>query len=260
MFEGMLHAVLETLRGEHATTTQLKGGNFPDVYSVSPKRVFNFWSEQAAKTDVGIALGGASKTEGTTDQPKVAKKAVGGKTKAQKALKIRIVEEWLRPHTSDTSAAVKWSSRLECADDIVDVRDAFQDKLSKQKGRAGSRLADSREKKTKKQDTSLPVPLDLAAESSRKTDPVVAAVVEKADDLADCLLQGVTWVQWEVNRCVILDSIDLDGSAAPDLEIVGKKDVGTKMRRTGRVRAVKNDEATDNIRKSSHRKKASKKT
>jgi len=218
MFEGMLHAVLETLRGKALVEGEGKGrkggGSFPDVYGVSPKRVFDFWAEQSREEDVdGDGGGGVNRVSErgksadapalqdqvtvTAKKKKEEKKVVSGsKTKAQKALKIDIVQNWLRP--SPTTSI----SQLPCADDIIDIRNAFLDKLAKQKGRASEGRAVDAGRATKKKVVSSSL-------SEEKFHSPVTAVVDKLDDLADCLLQGVTWVQWEANRFAVVDGVDL---------------------------------------------------
>lgn len=46
---------------------------------------------------------------------------------------------------------------------------------------------------------------DAFATSTRQTKAVKAQTGGKLDDLADCLMQGVTWVRWERNRRVMAD-------------------------------------------------------
>lgn len=205
MFEGMLHAVLETLRGEQ----EVGKGRFPDVYSVSPKRVFDFWAEEKrleGEGDVDVGVGGKSVDAAEDEEQllevkktKEKKKTFSGsKTKAQKALKIDIVQSWLRPSPSTSQ------SQLPCADNIIDIRNAFLDKLAKRKGRGvEERSGDATTRK--KVTTSL-----SSNVHEEKFPSPVSAVVDKLDDLADCLLQGVTWVQWEANRYAVVDGVDLN--------------------------------------------------
>lgn len=178
MFEGMICAVLETLRqlwllrgqaAESNAQSRSEGRRddalmgleqFPDVYSVSPKRVFDFWSDKENTGQQAASEG----EEGLKGDERVNLKS----SKAQKQLKISIVESWLRSHA------------LQCDSEAAAIRDAFLDKLFKQKG-----------------------------SKSRPKSDAIAATVEKLDDLADCLLQGVTWVQWEANRNAVLPQLDL---------------------------------------------------
>lgn len=209
MFEGMLHAVLETLRREHAALSGPKEGGFPSVYSVSPKRVFDFCSEQTEGANAALSSDAAEK---------VARKVVPSKAKAQKALKISIVERWLRLGSSDTSDPVIGSAcKLKCTEDIIPVRDAFLDKLSKQKGRASGHSKDVHGRKSKNSDNTEGMGKDTSKATS-----AVTAVVEKLDDLADCVLQGVTWVQWEANRYAVLESVDVRNDVATAEDIANE--------------------------------------
>ena len=112
-----------------------------------------------------------------------------GKSKAQKQLKIGIVESWLRGVAKSEAAC----PMLECTGDAAQIRDAFLQKLSKQKGRVAR--------------------ADPKAQEREPRQSMQAATVDKLDDLADCLLQGVTWIQWERNRQAMSASLDRVSSA-----------------------------------------------
>lgn len=196
MFEGMIHAALEAM-GQQWKVRQLEGTQvvragrkesersgdvlaeikqFPDVYSVSPKRVFDFWDDR-----VRASQGPDGEGSDSGNNACVTKKA-GSKTKAQKQLKINIVQDWLQEN-----AQAQGNPQLECHGHAEQVRVAFLEKLNRTKGRANGKSKD--------------------VESA--TSKVIDATVEKLDDLADCLLQGVTWVQWEANRHDVLEEVDL---------------------------------------------------
>ena len=223
MFEGMIHSALETLRQQWhsrklgsrttvgSTSQDEEHGEgdvlatlaqFPDVYSASPKRVFDYWADceagESGKYD-GIEIAGKGEEkrmgmEGMSKELVKPRKVVPSKSKAQKHLKIGVVESWLRGVERCPGEDLKKeaASMLECTGDAASVRDAFLRKLSKQKGR-GIRARKSQQE--------------------QGPGPPVNATVDKLDDLADCLLQGVTWVQWARNRQAMSASLGWSSSA-----------------------------------------------
>ena len=224
MFEGMIHSALETLRqqwhardlGSHTiegSTSQDdkdEGGDvlatlaqFPDVYSASPKRVFDYWADRGtSESGNDDSIEGAGKgeekqvdIEGMSKELVKPRKLVPSKSKAQKQLKIGIVESWLRGDERSVGINLdkEAASVLECIGDAANIREAFLQKLSKQKGR-GARA-------------------DKSQQEQQPRQPMSAATVDKLDDLADCLLQGVTWVQWERNRQALSATLHRSSSA-----------------------------------------------
>lgn len=101
-----------------------------------------------------------------------AKKAQS-KSKQQKALKIAVAEEWLRASGSQSRTA----SDLASVGQAAKTKAMFLDVL----GNRGKRR-----KSTQKE-------LQTSGNDS------------KLDDLADCLLQGTAWVEWEINRLKVLE-------------------------------------------------------
>ena len=244
MFEGMIHSALETLRqqwharklgshtvqGSASQDDNVEGdvlatlAQFPDVYSASPKRVFDYWADrgtgESGDDDSNKGVGKDEEKqvdmEGMSKDLVKPRKLVPSKAKAQKQLKIGIVESWLRGgiRPVDVGMDGEVASVLECTGDAAHIRDAFLQKLSKQKGR-GMRAGRSQQEQESGQVMS-------------------AATVDKLDDLADCLLQGVTWVQWERNRQALsatLDRSPLTALEAPQEPSDKQQDSAPKPRR-----------------------------
>jgi cruciform cutting endonuclease 1 len=248
MFEGMIHSALETLRQQwherrlgsgtmvDSTSEDEKGVDgdvlatltqFPDVYSASPKRVFDYWADREAGENGDHDIGGVGKgeeeqvaTDGISKALVKQRKVLPSKLKAQKQLKIGIVESWLRgvARPDDVEVDGAAASVLECTGGAAQIRDAFLQKLSKQKGRVA--------------------PTGKGQQKQKVLLPANAATVDKLDDLADCLLQGVTWVQWERNRqamCASPDALSLPGIQETQSPPDERKSSASKTRR-GRIK------------------------
>ena len=107
----------------------------------------------------------------------------GSKAARTKTAKIGLVEEWLRETLKPKGPrrlAGYSSSRFELHGQAAKMVEAFVDK------RRGSKT--------------IPANNDMNRSSSRSE----KVQVGKLDDLADCLLQGMAWVQWEKNRELIV--------------------------------------------------------
>ena len=194
MLEGMLHTVLETLKQSSLQRqSPYKGGQSesacgilsqyspPQVHSVSPKRVANYWTD--AMSDKGFS---PAQTDTAT------KKAAT--SKLEKEAKIAIAETWLRGN--------EHAQPLQCGSvEGREMRDAFlvAREPRKPRTRRTTRLTLKDTNNNDKALDSTPSPKQSAGGS----------LVGKLDDLADSLLQGMAWMQWEVNRQKICKYIDL---------------------------------------------------
>ncbi|KAJ9642457.1 hypothetical protein H2199_004838 [Coniosporium tulheliwenetii] len=179
MLEGMLWAVLGTLREERAGRTRSgkvkkKGagegeGEGPEVWDVSPARVVGFW--------VGDGKG-----------------AVGrGKGAKGKREKVGLVGRWVGgdgvvgavgASRGGTGIRLEFSGEAE--------REGFAKGFSKEE-------AESEEEGKNQEDAQILVE-SLSVADSKAVPVETTEDVGKLDDLADCLLQAAAWVQWEANR------------------------------------------------------------
>ncbi|KXG52557.1 DNA-binding SAP [Penicillium griseofulvum] len=188
IMEGMLYAVLQTLRRE-------RGGDVADliVRGIEPKRVVRYWLEGGSGSSVPKGEVG--------ERSKVPEKMTEKKPTARevKKAKIDIVGRWLSAAMQNTNACphadggikklelgIAADNKIVLADKSVspalhDVASAYMQKwqgktqTKKSKGKKGSPQSNMR-------------------------DDVAAVDLGKLDDLADCLLQGVTWIEWEIMR------------------------------------------------------------
>ncbi|OJD35078.1 mitochondrial resolvase ydc2 [Diplodia corticola] len=225
MLEGMIWAILETLRQEETSarlpTAVLRAPSFPSAFPVSPKRVATFWTDNselgrailsetaastaalkrpssrsrstASKAGEGVEDDAAAEgEEGVEDGMSKPKKL--SKSKIEKRVKIKLVEQWLLANSSG-SASARRDCDVQLSFDTAEVRgmrDVFLSRLSK----AGKRTGGGSRKKRAKDASEAPAP--SVASLSPPVDP------KKLDDLADCLLQAAAWAQWEGNRRAML--------------------------------------------------------
>lgn len=172
VFEGMLYAVLYALGCER------RGGEGarPVVLGVEPRRVGAYWEDR-----LGLGLGSAS----TSDGPK--KKT----SKEGKKVKINLAGEWLRAGMimggvdSDSGSSV----RLSVADE-PELRALVDAYLRRWAGKSNPRTSVSKAKAKAGEQA-------VAEDDGAVIEP---PDVRKMDDLADCLVQGVTWLEWQAMR------------------------------------------------------------
>ncbi|OJZ87197.1 hypothetical protein ASPFODRAFT_44830 [Aspergillus luchuensis CBS 106.47] len=174
VLEGMLYAVLETVNSSGLSSS----GGKVQVYPVEPGRVSRFWGEGEEAGDVGDGYG------------EVGKKKKRKNVRDVKKMKIGLVRGWLSSLDSDSATAVgdgngDGGRRVMIGDDEVrKLADAF---LEKCEGKRRIKKADGED-----------------GEDSMD--------IGKLDDLADCLVQGVTWLEWQRMR----EKIVRDGGISYD--------------------------------------------
>ncbi|GAD93219.1 conserved hypothetical protein [Paecilomyces variotii No. 5] len=168
VFEGMLYAVLHTLARERGYSIFVQG--------VEPSRVARYWYGDG-ENDVIQEKGGSETTKKKRMTSKEGKKA-----------KIDLVGKWLcaceagdeNINDGVTKISSTEGQKIDVAPDD-NVRRVVNSYLRKWQG-----------KKTTKSRSAV------SSDEGSKSD------IGKLDDLADCLLQGVTWLDWHVARAEIL--------------------------------------------------------
>lgn len=178
VFEGMLHAVLRTLRHE-------RGGEIAklDVQGIEPRRVVRYWIESESENRDGEGDYSDSDNDRAAEEKDQKEKGKKMKLTARdvKKAKIDIVGRWLSsslpntcpsPNMGEKKAAREVDSKIVLADNQLAVHALARAYLRRWKGQ-----------RTK----------------SKGSDMALVDAV-KLDDLADCLLQGVAWVEWQDMR------------------------------------------------------------
>ncbi|KAL4906491.1 mitochondrial resolvase Ydc2 [Aspergillus multicolor] len=168
VFEGMLWAVLHSFKMQQLQEESTRRIG-PEVIAIEPARVGRFWGPAA--TSSASASASASDADPASDDGTAKKKRTSSSREGKK-LKIDLVGSWLEkgvfsyPAPSNSETVRPWV-------------DAYMAKWKKTpKSRAKS--------KTK------------AEAKSSDSDLGVADIdITKLDDMADCLVQGVTWLEWE---------------------------------------------------------------
>ncbi|KAJ5485024.1 hypothetical protein N7539_005012 [Penicillium diatomitis] len=184
VFEGMLYAVLNALRRE-------RGIELSDlqVQGIEPKRVVRYWEDHAVSEERE-----ARSTE--KDKEKEAARSIPGQGRVTarevKKAKIDLVGRWIAESRQTMNfACVHGASTGQ----RMNLHAAGDSKLCLAAGRSSMlQTADAylykwcggntKENRKKKVSSSLEISRDIG----------------KLDDLADCLLQGMTWLEWQRMR------------------------------------------------------------
>ncbi|GLB03281.1 hypothetical protein AtubIFM57258_007858 [Aspergillus tubingensis] len=162
VLEGMLYAVLETVNSSGLSSSS---GGKVQVYPVEPGRVSRFWGEGEEVGDIG-------------DGEVVKKTKKRKNVRDVKKMKIGLVRGWLSSLDSNHATAVgvgdgDGGRRVMIGDD--EVRKLANSFLEKCEGKRRIKKVDGED-----------------GEDSMD--------IGKLDDLADCLVQGVTWLEWQRMR------------------------------------------------------------
>lgn len=177
MLESMLWASLETMRLLDKRVATAQNRCFPQVLEMSPQRIGMFWLNRgnlsAKETDVAAALAGPKHKLQT---------AATGKRSYEKKDKIALARNWLCGS----------SDALKVGESLVPMVNTFCSPRSRQRPSQSKQP----EKTSQREDT------DASVTQSGLT------LSGKLDDLADCLVQAMTFALWEQNRVNIKDYIE----------------------------------------------------
>ena len=137
-----------------------------EVQGVAPGRVSKFWLD-GAEADEG--------EDGIRDGEGLGKQKRVSKGERSKAGKIAVVEGWLGMEDGERGFGLEGG-----AEEMG--RRFLRKRRGGKRGRVGEKVVGSRE-----------------GEGGGEVE------IGKLDDLADCLLQGMAWVQWERNRRLVME-------------------------------------------------------
>lgn len=187
MLESMLWASLETMRHGHHGTHIFPQGRFPDVLEMSPRRVGMFWLTRGnffpAPADIAASLM-VSQDKAKTIETEIKKKSF------EKKDKIALARHWL--------SLALITDELTVDADLASMVTSFCSPKERQSRRRSKDEEHKQEVETKD----------------------ASAISGKLDDLADCLVQAVTFALWEQNRAKVRDYIDAgDGTILPDQKL-----------------------------------------
>lgn len=185
VLEGMLYAVLHALRQE-------RGGDVASVqvHGVEPRRVVRYWVGSETPSRVEECVGEEKGKE---------KKRMNARE--VKKVKIDLVGEWLSSALSDSVSGSKSASEFESEAGegtkmkTMEVGVDVGEKISIANDRPVQELANAYLTKWRGQSGKQKGKQGLVESGGAG-----AGDVGKLDDLADCLLQGVTWLEWQVMR------------------------------------------------------------
>lgn len=182
VFEGMLHAVLCTMRElarVNKTQNGDKGVDGLEVYPISPARIMQFWDE------------GKNSDTSLEEDDDGSKKAKSRNERGVKGIKMDIVGDILS--ASNTSETGRGS--LLCWDVAVNTTDKGEQNVGE--------VVNAYLRRWKPQ-LSISTKSKTSMKSKSDTTSKQVYKIDKMDDLADCLLQGLTWLEWQARRARIV--------------------------------------------------------
>lgn len=181
VFEGMLHAVLCTMRElaiVNKTQNGDKGADGLEVYPISPARIMQFWDE--GKSDASLE-----------EDDDGSKKGKSRNERGVKGIKMDIVGDILSASTTSETGR----GSLLCWDVAVNTTDKGEQNVSE--------VVDAYLRRWKPQ-LSISPKSKTSTKSKSDTTSKQVYKIDKMDDLADCLLQGLTWLEWQARRARIV--------------------------------------------------------
>lgn len=201
MLESMIWAALETLRHKHTESVVKRDKDFPEVLEMSPRRIGSFWlahekEKPVTPANISAVLEKRAQSPASGDS-KVTARAF------EKKDKIALARYWLRQDSGDLGYGSKLASQVSSF-----LSPKSTTALSK------SPVKRTRRKKSSNEETELlseaeNIAMNHASATVEESQEITEALTKlgKLDDLADCLVQGVTHVLWEENRRRILQHV-----------------------------------------------------
>lgn len=233
VFEGMLYAVLNTLRREGRIKGLVGADSDADVIvqGVEPRRVAMYWTEgdpkpSSEQKEKEIEEGGKEKKIVKTSRAKEGKKA-----------KINLVANW-------------WLSFLDCKENSR-LGNSEPLKISLAEGSQAKGVVDVYLRKWKRGNSSLKRGSIKGGGSGKENhagevqvDENPVTKIKKLDDLADCLLQGIAWLEWRgMRRIIARDGPDAVPWLEGSVDKIAEED-------TKKTKATRNGPAEKKLRKS----------
>ncbi|KAL3481634.1 T-complex protein 11-domain-containing protein [Aspergillus californicus] len=188
VFEGMIWAVLHSMFQQQQQQQHQGWGVGANAgpnwraFSIEPGRVGRFWAPSDESSSLQSSLPTISATTSTDPSKKKRKSSKEGKK-----LKIDLVASWLENNLvrikTDSDAVQPWVDGY-----LAKWKNEKEKPKLKTKHRATSRSNSKIAFKTN---------ADEATTETKKMGSDVNIDIGKLDDLADCLVQGITWLEWE---------------------------------------------------------------
>ncbi|KAL1960213.1 hypothetical protein VTO42DRAFT_8756 [Malbranchea cinnamomea] len=215
VFEGMLYAVLQTLKAEsrRGRLYLSKEGDEVEqvkdlhVLGVEPQRVARYWAETVKGTELEVV---ETKRKGKGKGKERLSSKEGKKAKIDV---IGSILSWQDGEVSSDSLAWEPPFRL-CLDpdgQAREVADTFLEKWNRSNGRRKKTsrspvlISDGKDRSSLSAPASAKKRRKKAIEEAKGDGQDASreskvAEIGKLDDLADCLLQGLTWIAWQDMR------------------------------------------------------------